>query len=231
MEKQQSKNLAFSRRELNWMPELRAERITSDPAGRRLPYIHSEIPDVQSHSTCSDDRFFPSRSISLPPFTSRGSSSDIRGEGENELITGYHDRLVIERAWFAVAEQLYPRPGWATYSPAKQVKFVDLVKRRWRSARDQFRWEFNPLPSTTGASKKRQYVYYRNLAFLRPILELNPTYDNLDDSDDLPTPDRSLACTSASETEPPADPTPPTQPEQVSDAGEASTDAAQGSTQ
>ncbi|XP_073427820.1 uncharacterized protein [Dendrobates tinctorius] len=92
---------------------------------------------------------------------------------------GYHDRLAIECAWFAVAEQLYPRPGWATYSPAKQAKFVDLVKRRWHSARDQFRWEFNPLPSTTDASKKRQYVYYHNLAFLRPILELNPTYDNL----------------------------------------------------
>ncbi|XP_073432484.1 uncharacterized protein [Dendrobates tinctorius] len=56
-------------------------------------------------------------------------------------------------------------------------------------------------------------------------------YDNLNGSDDSPTPDRSLACTSTSETKPPANPTPPTQPEQVSDAGEASTDAAQGSTQ
>ncbi|XP_077111551.1 uncharacterized protein LOC143767243 isoform X1 [Ranitomeya variabilis] len=85
---------------------------------------------------------------------------------------------------------------------------VDLVKRRWRSARDPFRLECNPLPSKAGASKKRQHVFYRNLAFLRPILEPNPTDDNLED------------------------PTSATQPdEQVADAAEHSTDAGPGSTQ
>ncbi|XP_077109359.1 uncharacterized protein LOC143765983 [Ranitomeya variabilis] len=119
---------------------------------------------------------------------------------------GYHDRLAIERAWFAIAEHLYPRRGWSTYSPAKQAKFVALVKRRWRSARDQFRQEFNPLHVRTD--------------------------DNLEDSDESPTTARSVLCTSASESEAPADPTPSTQPdEQVSDAAEISTDAGPESTQ
>ncbi|XP_077148302.1 uncharacterized protein LOC143809007 [Ranitomeya variabilis] len=62
-------------------------------------------------------------------------------------------------------------------------------------------------------------------------MEINQTDDNLDDSDESPTA-TSLPCTSASETEAPADPTPTTQPDdQVSDAAETSTDAGPGSTQ
>ncbi|KAM4026889.1 uncharacterized protein ACNLHF_022769 [Anomaloglossus baeobatrachus] len=79
---------------------------------------------------------------------------------------------------------------------------VDLVKRRWRSARDQYRREYNPIPSSSSQGRKRRYVYYEQISFLAPILEVTQTEDNLDDSDDQPTAGPSATATSASEQEP-----------------------------
>ncbi|XP_073416527.1 uncharacterized protein [Dendrobates tinctorius] len=156
---------------------------------------------------------------------------------ENHSVTDYHqliyqgEDLTKNKVKDETEEETITSWGQPCVSDVKEeipvdVSTVDLVKRQWHSATDQFRLEFNPLPFTSGASKKRK------LSFLRPILELNPTDDNLEDSDKSPTTAKSVPCIAASETEAPADPNPATQPEeQVSVAAETSTDAGHGSTQ
>ncbi|XP_075195026.1 uncharacterized protein LOC142295821 [Anomaloglossus baeobatrachus] len=86
--------------------------------------------------------------------------------------------------------------------PVLMADAVDLVKRRWRSARDQYRREYNPIPSSSSQGRKRRYVYYEQISFLAPILEVTQTEDNLDDSDEQPTAGPSATATSASEQEP-----------------------------
>ncbi|KAM4041946.1 uncharacterized protein ACNLHF_012845 isoform 1-T1 [Anomaloglossus baeobatrachus] len=79
------------------------------------------------------------------------------------------------------------------------VLTVDLVKRRWRSARDQFRREYNPVATTAAAAKKKKYVHYERLSFLMLIMEVPNTEDNLEDSEEAPS--AVLTATSASEME------------------------------
>ncbi|KAM4014926.1 uncharacterized protein ACNLHF_001654 [Anomaloglossus baeobatrachus] len=114
-------------------------------------------------------------------------------------VDGYHDRLTVDRHWLQVAEEVYPNNAWDRCSPSKRAKYVDLVKRRWRSARDQYRREYNPIPSSSSQGRKRRYVYYEQISFLAPILEVTQTEDNLDDSDEQPTAGPSATATSASE--------------------------------
>ncbi|KAM4052151.1 uncharacterized protein ACNLHF_028266 [Anomaloglossus baeobatrachus] len=107
---------------------------------------------------------------------------------------------MVERAWMAVAERVYPRNGWSQCTPGKKNRYVDLVKRRWRSARDQFRREYNPVATTAAAAKKKKYVHYEKLSFLMPIMEVPNTEDNLEDSEEAQS--AVLTVTSASQMEP-----------------------------
>ncbi|XP_075705694.1 uncharacterized protein LOC142749873 [Rhinoderma darwinii] len=57
---------------------------------------------------------------------------------------------------------------------------LDDVKTRWRSCRDQFRMELGSRGrSWDGAPKKRQYIYTKQLMFLKDIMEMRPCSDNL----------------------------------------------------
>ncbi|KAM4020635.1 uncharacterized protein ACNLHF_000987 [Anomaloglossus baeobatrachus] len=103
---------------------------------------------------------------------------------------------------------------------------VEILKRRRRSCRDQYRREFNALPST---SKKRPYIYYRNLQFLRPVMELNQTDDNLDESEsESATAGPSTRITSQSEadTQVEAETSQGNEPQVDADAGEGPSGAA-----
>ncbi|XP_075177530.1 uncharacterized protein LOC142249625 [Anomaloglossus baeobatrachus] len=148
-------------------------------------------------------------------------------------VDGYHDRLTVERHWNQVAEEVYPNNAWSRCSPAKRAKYVDLVKRRWRSARDQYRREYNPIPSSSSQGRKRRYVYYEQISFLAPILEVTQTEDNLDESDDEPTAGPSATATSASEQEPAREDIeiPETQQDAANDSHEGGTESAQTNTQ
>ncbi|KAM4023900.1 LOW QUALITY PROTEIN: uncharacterized protein ACNLHF_024857 [Anomaloglossus baeobatrachus] len=117
-------------------------------------------------------------------------------------IEGYRDRLIVERAREDVAQELFPNNGWERCSPVKRARFVDTVRRRWRSARDQYRREFNPITSSSLSSRKRRYVYFSNLDFLRPIMEVTQTDDNLDDYDEQPSAIQSASATSEAEVDP-----------------------------
>ncbi|XP_075188797.1 uncharacterized protein LOC142279344 [Anomaloglossus baeobatrachus] len=148
-------------------------------------------------------------------------------------VDGYHDRLTVDRHWNQVAEEVYPNNAWSRCSPAKRAKYVDLVKRRWRSARDQYRREYNPIPSSSSQGRKRRYVYYEQISFLAPILEVTQTEDNLDESDDEPTAGPSATATSASEQEPAREDIeiPETQQDAANDSHEGGTESAQTNTQ
>ncbi|XP_044135221.1 uncharacterized protein LOC122927439 [Bufo gargarizans] len=71
---------------------------------------------------------------------------------------------------------------------------VDEVKNRWRSCRDQFRKEMVHSRSGSGLSKKRPYMYKEQLMFLRAIMDLRPTEDNLEEDVEEPFEQRSSAC-------------------------------------
>ncbi|KAM4053001.1 uncharacterized protein ACNLHF_005816 [Anomaloglossus baeobatrachus] len=148
-------------------------------------------------------------------------------------VDGYHDRLTVERHWNQVAEEVYPNNAWSRCSPAKRAKYVDLVKRRWRSARDQYRREYNPIPSSSSQGRKRRYIYYEQISFLAPILEVTQTEDNLDESDDEPTAGPSATATSASEQEPAREDIeiPETQQDAANESHEGGTESAQTNTQ
>ncbi|KAM4043724.1 uncharacterized protein ACNLHF_013990 [Anomaloglossus baeobatrachus] len=115
----------------------------------------------------------------------------------------------------------------------KDEKIIDLVKRRWRSARDQYRREYNPIPSSSSQGRKRRYVYYQQISFLAPILEVTQTEDNLDDSDDQPTAGPSATATSASEQEPGREDSenPEIQQDAATESHEGGTESAQTNTQ
>ncbi|XP_075706849.1 uncharacterized protein LOC142741355 [Rhinoderma darwinii] len=71
---------------------------------------------------------------------------------------------------------------------------VDDVKTWWRSMRDQFRREYGSRGrSGDGGAKKRRYMYTDQLMFLKDIMEMRPTTDNLDDSQEEAGPESSHA--------------------------------------
>ncbi|XP_075716116.1 uncharacterized protein LOC142751027 [Rhinoderma darwinii] len=60
---------------------------------------------------------------------------------------------------------------------------VQDIKTRWRSCRDQFRREMGERGrSGDGASRKRPYIYTKQLMFLKDIMEMRTTTDNLEDT-------------------------------------------------
>ncbi|XP_075707250.1 uncharacterized protein LOC142741802 [Rhinoderma darwinii] len=84
----------------------------------------------------------------------------------------YHNRTVKEDAWEVVAKNLF-----------EQEWEIQDIKTRWRSCRDQFRREMGERGrSGDGASRKRPYMYTKQLMFLKDIMEMRTTTDNLEDT-------------------------------------------------
>ncbi|KAM3911637.1 uncharacterized protein RB166_020218 isoform 1-T1 [Leptodactylus fuscus] len=87
---------------------------------------------------------------------------------------GYSDRYRKASAWLAVCQSLYPE--WDELDEGDKGILENLVQKRWRSARDQFRREmihFEGL-SGTGPLNKKPYMYFQQLMFLKPVLDLRP---------------------------------------------------------
>ncbi|XP_075719872.1 uncharacterized protein LOC142760568 [Rhinoderma darwinii] len=96
----------------------------------------------------------------------------------------YHDRTGKEVAWDEVAHSLFGQE-WEKSTTRDRKTIVDDVKTRWRSCRDQFRREYgNKGRSGDGASKKRPYIYMKQLMFLKDIMEMRPCSDNLNDTEE-----------------------------------------------
>ncbi|XP_040288839.1 cyclin-K-like [Bufo bufo] len=81
-------------------------------------------------------------------------------------------------------------------------KDFDEVKNRWQSCRDQFRKEMvHHGHSGSGPLKKRPYIYKEHLMFLRDIMDVRPTEDNLEEETEQPAQQYSSA---AEEENPPS---------------------------
>ncbi|XP_044124888.1 uncharacterized protein LOC122919769 [Bufo gargarizans] len=69
-----------------------------------------------------------------------------------------------------------------------QGEKVKQTKTRWASCRDQFRREVTSKGrSGEGPSRKRPYIYTPQLQFLRPVMDLRPTVDSLEASEESDT--------------------------------------------
>ncbi|XP_044142905.1 uncharacterized protein LOC122932507 isoform X2 [Bufo gargarizans] len=89
---------------------------------------------------------------------------------------------------------------------------VKQTKTRWASCRDQFRREMSSKGrSGEGTSRKRAYIYTAQLQFLRPVIELRPTVDSLDASQDSDTSGSETPAVFSPQASP--DPTPAEDPE------------------
>ncbi|XP_040288522.1 uncharacterized protein LOC121001499 [Bufo bufo] len=95
---------------------------------------------------------------------------------------GYRDRVAKERAWEEVAQHMMASQ-WEKANSKKRRDLIQRVKTRWHSCRDQLCRELiqSKGHSGDGGLLKKPYMYTRQLQFLRPILELRPTVDNLED--------------------------------------------------
>ncbi|XP_069836819.1 uncharacterized protein [Dendropsophus ebraccatus] len=91
---------------------------------------------------------------------------------------GYSDRQGKTAAWSSVCRYLYPE--WDSFDSRDKGILDNDVRRRWRSARDQFRREIVQREFQNGAvpPSKKPYVYLEELMFLVPVLDLRPAVSN-----------------------------------------------------
>ncbi|KAG9479931.1 hypothetical protein GDO78_011778 [Eleutherodactylus coqui] len=92
----------------------------------------------------------------------------------------YQDKLLKDKAWEDLSTQIYGEQ-WTTASTENKKNLLDEIKRKWRSARDQFRKEYTATTKSRAAVKrKRPYVYLQQLMYLAPTMEQRPSSDNLE---------------------------------------------------
>ncbi|XP_040275583.1 uncharacterized protein LOC120990742 [Bufo bufo] len=99
----------------------------------------------------------------------------------------YSDRVKKDASWEQVARSMR-KSEWAKADSRGRAELVKQTKTRWASCRDQFRREMTSKGrSGEGTSRKRDYIYTAQLQFLRPVMELRPTVDSLDPSQESDT--------------------------------------------
>ncbi|XP_073425180.1 uncharacterized protein [Dendrobates tinctorius] len=71
--------------------------------------------------------------------------------------------------------------GWDSASTASKRALMNIIRTRWRSMKDRFipddRAE-GQVRSGSAARRRRKYRYYRELAFLRPVLASRATWSS-----------------------------------------------------
>ncbi|XP_073400447.1 uncharacterized protein [Dendrobates tinctorius] len=85
---------------------------------------------------------------------------------------GYSDRQKKADAWTAVCCHLYP--DWESLDNRDQGILDNEVRKRWRSARDQFRREIVQCQNGLGPPSKKPYIHLEELMFLVPVLDIRP---------------------------------------------------------
>ncbi|XP_069841896.1 uncharacterized protein [Dendropsophus ebraccatus] len=89
---------------------------------------------------------------------------------------GYSDRYRKAAAWLSVCQSLYP--DWDELDEGDKGILENLIQKRWRSARDQFRREMVHYEGLSGSGplNKKPYMYLQQLMFLKPVLDLRPAF-------------------------------------------------------
>ncbi|XP_071979183.1 uncharacterized protein [Engystomops pustulosus] len=87
---------------------------------------------------------------------------------------GYSDRYRKAAAWLMVCQNMYPE--WDELDEGDKGILENLIQKRWRSARDQFRREMVHYEGLSGLGplNKKPYMYLQQLMFLKPVLDLRP---------------------------------------------------------
>ncbi|XP_073443276.1 uncharacterized protein [Dendrobates tinctorius] len=91
----------------------------------------------------------------------------------------YKDTVVTQQLWNEVAAAMMD--GWDSASPSSKRAFMNKIRTRWRSMKDRFNTDVRAegqVRSGSAARRRRKYRYYRELAFLRPILASRVTWSS-----------------------------------------------------
>ncbi|XP_040278388.1 uncharacterized protein LOC120993984 isoform X2 [Bufo bufo] len=91
----------------------------------------------------------------------------------------YADRGQKNKAWDEVVTAVLSE--WPSLSSSQQIIKRKAVQTRWRSLKDCYTWELRQIRDESGSSssKRKQYIYFDQLDFLRPVLETRSTSGNL----------------------------------------------------
>ncbi|XP_040271743.1 uncharacterized protein LOC120987216 [Bufo bufo] len=93
----------------------------------------------------------------------------------------YHDRIRRDRSWGEIGKEL-AGSEWDKVDSKRRQNKISKIKTRWNTCRDQFRRELNMKKKRgDGSLSKKPYLYTNQLQFLRPIMEIRPTVDNLEE--------------------------------------------------
>ncbi|XP_069815952.1 uncharacterized protein [Dendropsophus ebraccatus] len=97
----------------------------------------------------------------------------------NKRDAFYVNRTRRDKGWSEIAHEIYGQQ-WASGSKKEKQELVERLKSRWQTCRDQFKREMQMRSrSGDGRMPKRTYVYTEQLMFLKQVLDVGPTSDNL----------------------------------------------------
>ncbi|XP_066442288.1 uncharacterized protein [Eleutherodactylus coqui] len=94
----------------------------------------------------------------------------------------YQDKDLKERQWEELSAQIYGTT-WTAANVIGKKDLVDKLKKKWRSARDQFRREYTRVPrSGSSGKRKHKYVHFDQLLYLRQTMGTHPVSDNQEET-------------------------------------------------
>ncbi|XP_068112231.1 uncharacterized protein [Hyperolius riggenbachi] len=100
----------------------------------------------------------------------------------------YSDRYWKKKVWDEVCAML--TPDWQILSERQRKQRAKDIQTRWRSARDRYRRDLNESQGKgiPGIQKKKPYVFFKDLGFLKKSMEMrekNKNANNTEDDDDF----------------------------------------------
>ncbi|XP_065363302.1 uncharacterized protein LOC135956680 [Calliphora vicina] len=94
-----------------------------------------------------------------------------------KIRPGIYNRDLLEtpprehkrRLWLEVAEHLTPDEDWESYTDVEKEARVDEISTKWKHMKDHFYREIK-LQEAGEAHKKRKYIYFDDMEFMRPFV-------------------------------------------------------------
>ncbi|XP_066435996.1 uncharacterized protein [Eleutherodactylus coqui] len=97
----------------------------------------------------------------------------------NTADESFKDRIRKELAWEELGLMKYG-DQWTKGTVTEKKHLLDEIKKKWHSARDQFRKEYTAVPrSGDGRKTKGQYLFCTQLLYLAPTMDMQAFSDSL----------------------------------------------------
>ncbi|KAG8223732.1 hypothetical protein J437_LFUL003638 [Ladona fulva] len=93
----------------------------------------------------------------------------------------YFDKSLKRQLWIELCKTFVD--NWSELEVAEKDKEVQKLQKKWKHLRTCFKREYDiqkQEPSGPGSKKRRKYLYYDQLLFLRGSVEVRPTSSNSD---------------------------------------------------